>query len=49
MNELNELHTSLLLEKSYGSILLKRLIDDMFGALVSQDMDADKHRTKLNF
>ena len=38
MNELDEL----LLEKSYGTILLKRFIDDVFAALVSQDMDADK-------
>ena len=38
MNELDEL----LLEKSHGTILLKRFIDDIFAALVSQDMDADK-------
>ena len=38
MSELDELQ----LEKSYGTILLKRFIDDIFPALVSQDMDADK-------
>ena len=38
MDELDEL----LLEKSYGTILLKRFIDDVFAALVSQDMDEDK-------
>ena len=28
--------------KSHGTILLKRFIDDIFAALVYQDMDADK-------
>ena len=37
-SELDEL----LLEKSYGNILVKRFTDDIFAALVSQVMDADR-------